>query len=128
MAGLAGSIAVLSASLAGLMLLARLDKIMAVDSLLESLNAAGASLETIKATTDSLNALESVMTISAEIDEAKIKAISAVASGGAEGGAVAPAPKPASYTIPITFQIKNDKVAQYVVDVVNNEFDLTRVK
>ena len=128
MAGLAASVAVLSASLAGLMLLARLDKILAVDSLLKGLNAAGGNLETIKATAESLNALEGALKVTSELDESKVKAAIAVANQATSGGAAAPAQKPASYTIPITFQLKNNAMQEYVVEILNNEFDLTRVK
>ena len=122
---LAVAVGGLSAALAGLMLSARLDKIQGVEGLLNALNAAGASIETIKASAESLNALEKVLTISSEIDEAKLKSVTALAAGPASGAAATPKPK--AYTIPITFQLKNSKVEQYVIDIVDDKFDLTRI-
>jgi hypothetical protein len=49
-----------------------------------------------------------------------------VASAPAQGaGAAAPSKK---YNIPITFKINNSDMQKYVVDIVDEEFNVTRVR
>ena len=124
----AAGVYLLADGIGALMSVVNLEKIMAVDLLVASLNSAGASLETIKATADSLNALEGALKVTSELDESKVLAAVAIADQATGGGASTPAPQPASYTIPITFQLKNNAMQEYVVEILNNEFDLTRVK
>jgi hypothetical protein len=101
----------------------------ALHKLLHSIAQAGDGLEKIQANAESLKSLERVIKVSTELDAANVaglQAMAQVASAPAQGaGAAAPSKK---YNIPITFKINNSDMQKYVVDIVDEEFNVTRVR
>ena len=57
-------------------------------------------------------------------------ALASVRGGPGEGaqGTSAVSPPPRAMKIPITFQLNNTEMQKYVIDIVNDEMDVMRVR
>ena len=107
------------------------DKAAALTGVLGALAGAGANMENFVASAESLKALEGVVKVSAQLDEANVASFKAIMQATAP---VTPPAAPAAgaatkkMTIPINFNIDDTAVASYVINVVENKFDVTRIK
>ena len=107
------------------------DKAAALTGVLGALSGAGANMENFVASAESLKALEGVVKVSAQLDEANVASFRAImqATTPAAAPAVTAASAPArKMTIPINFNIDDTMISKYVVNVVDTKFDVTRIK
>ncbi len=121
---IAGGFSKLTATIIDMMDKMDVDKSKALTNVLAAIGEAGVGIEKIKASAESLNALERVIKVSSDID---------AGPGGqmqfsGQGGMSAAGPSPsANYTIPITFKVNNTDLEKYVVTIVDKKFDITRI-
>jgi len=121
---IAGGFSKLTATIIDMMENLDVDKSKALTNVLAAIGEAGVGIEKIKASADSLNALERVVRVSSEMD--------ADAQGewqfSGQGGMTTAGPSPsANYTIPITFKVNNTDLEKYVIQIVDKKFDITRI-
>tara|TARA_Y100000592_G_scaffold89979_1_gene147998 strand:- start:8587 stop:10917 length:2331 start_codon:yes stop_codon:yes gene_type:complete len=109
------------------------DNAPALTALLGSIGAAADGMEKLKGSVEALQSLEKVIQVSTELDATNAVALMALASvrgGPGEGaqGTSAVSPPPRAMKIPITFQLNNTEMQKYVIDIVNDEMDVMRVR
>jgi|TARA_R110000824_G_scaffold139990_2_gene305486 hypothetical protein len=117
--------AALSASVISMMEDLDVNKTRSLTNLLEAIGEAGVGIEKIRASADSLNALERVIKVSSELDMGAGEDVRSVTQRGlaTAGPSVAP-----NYTIPVTFKINNTDMEKYVIKIVDKKFDVTRIE
>ena len=107
------------------------DQAAALTGVLGALAGAGANMENFVASTESLKALEGVVKVSAQLDEANVASFKAIMQATAPPqAAAAPSTQGPTkkMTIPINFNIDDTMISSYVVNVVDTKFDVTRIK
>ncbi len=107
------------------------DKAAALTGVLGALAGAGANMENFVASAESLKALEGVVKVSAQLDEANVASFKAIMQATAPPQtAAAPSTRSPTkkMTIPINFNIDDTMISSYVVNVVDTKFDVTRIK
>ena len=121
---IAGGFSKLTATIIDMMENLDVDKSKALTNVLAAIGEAGVGIEKIKASADSLNALERVVRVSSEMDVDAQGPMQFSGQGGMTTGGPSPS---ANYTIPITFKVNNTDLEKYVVTIVDKKFDITRI-
>jgi len=121
---IAGGFGKLTSSLVEMMESVDVDKSKALSNLMAAIGEAGIGIEKIKASADSLGALEKVIKVSSELDVGAGDQVRASTQRtlATAGPSVAP-----NYTIPITFKVGNTDMEKYVIKIVDKKFDVTRI-
>tara|TARA_Y100000592_G_C5472859_1_gene320541 strand:+ start:378 stop:2864 length:2487 start_codon:yes stop_codon:yes gene_type:complete len=121
---IAGGFSKLTATIIDMMENIDVDKSKALTNVLAAIGEAGVGIEKIKASAESLNALERVIKVSSDLDmetgsQVRLATQGATAAGVPSAGA--------NYTIPITFKVNNTDLEKYVIKIVDKKFDITRI-
>jgi hypothetical protein len=108
------------------------DNAPALTALLGTIGAAADGMEKLKGSVEALKSLEKVIEVSTELDATNAVALMALANvrggGGGTQGAPSPAPPSRAMKIPITFQLNSTEMQKFVIDIVNDEMNVMRVR
>ena len=100
----------------------------AIERLLNSIANAGDGMEKIKASADGLQSLERVIKISTELDSANVAGLEALAKVASAPTQAAASGGQKKYSIPVTFNLNNSMMQKYVIDIVDDTYDVTRIR
>jgi hypothetical protein len=104
------------------------DNAGSINRFFQSIAAAGEGVEKLKASAAGLQSLERVIKVSTELDAANVAGLQALAQVTSAPPQAAGGGGQKKYSIPITFAVNNSMMQKYVVDIVNEELNVTRVR